>query len=231
MIPRPPPRHRRGFTLLELLVVVALVGGLAAFLLGNLGRGRSATALRSGEAIFANLVAAARTRAMSSGQPTRVLVHFDSRQTAPPARFLRYVVMQAFDGTRWETATSAYLPEGVYVVPGNFPILPAGLFEEGAASWIKSDGAPLRSTAFQSGNIIVEAVDSAVSEQWAFFSLAAAGTTAQSGHIVLASGSIRAPGLFATGDSPVALTHPEAVRGLKLSQYGVTTLIDDRASF
>jgi hypothetical protein len=99
------------------------------------------------------------------------------------------------------------------------------------APWTKSDGSALRSTALRSGNISAELVDGGVVEQWVSIPFAAAGTTSASGDIVIAAGRPRAPGSYAAGESPVELTHPEQVRGLTLSTYGVATLISSRTSF
>jgi hypothetical protein len=134
----------------------------------------------------------------------------------------------------WEPvpAVEIYLPEGVYVVPGNFTSIPAGLFATGTAvPWTKSDNFPLRSTALRANQVISLTLTSPVAEQWVSVSFASAGTTAQSGDIVLAAGHRRAPGSYSPGESPVELENPETVRGLTLSTYGLPALINDRASF
>jgi hypothetical protein len=83
----------------------------------------------------------------------------------------------------------------------------------------------------RSGSITTEAINHAVAEQWVSFSISAAGTTAQSGDIILAAGRRRAPGSYASGESPVELESPEQVRGISLSAYGVPVLVNSRASF
>ena len=222
----------RGFTLVELLVVIALIASLATYLAGHIGDGGKSMSLQSAQAILANLVTAARTKAMATGQPTRVLVHIDQTSSLQPARFLRYLAVQVQNSGSWELVTDIYLPDGVYVVPGNFGSIPAGLIPASAtALWVRSDGAALRSTALRSNQISSETVSATLAEQFVSFSLAAAGTTIQSGDIVLAVGKIRPPGSFAAGESPVELENPETVRGLTLSSYGVPTLINGRASF
>jgi type II secretory pathway pseudopilin PulG len=221
--------------LIELLVAVALVATLLTVLVsGVMGGGRSG-ALQSSQATVANLVMSARVKAMASGTSTRLLLNVDPTSTAQPARFLRYLVVQVKDANDiWQPVTDAYLPDGAYVVPGKFDVLPAGLFASvptGSADWVRSDGTPLRSSAFRQDRLTTETINSVTSEQWVSFALSAAGTTAQAGDIVLAAGRVRPPGSYAAGESPVELENPETVRGLTLSSYGVTALVNDRTSF
>jgi len=118
------------------------------------------------------------------------------------------------------------------VVPGNFATIPAGLFTTNTAvPWTKSDGTALRSTALRANQIISENINSATPEQWVSFTISANAGTAQPGDVILASGKIRPPGSYLSGDSPVELDNPENVRGLTLSVYGVPALINARTSF
>ncbi len=220
------------FTLLELLVVVGLIAALSFVLIGGLGDGGKAAALSSAQTTLANLVTAARVKAMASGQPARVLVCIDPKSPAQPSRYLRYLALQVQVAGTWQPVTEAYLPEGIYVVPGNFSSIPAGLFATNPSTpWTRPDGSSLRSTSLRNGSISTETINSAVAEQWVSFHLSAAGTTAHAGDIILAAGRRRAPGSFAAGDSPVELLGPEQVRGISLSTYGVPVLVNSRVSF
>jgi len=222
-----------GFTLVELLVVIALVAGLTAFLLGNLSEGGNGATLKSGQAAVAGLFTVARAKAVSSGQPCRLMFNIDVTSDVNPARFLRYIVLQNQTGSGWETVTDLYFPDGVYVVPGDFGTLPAGLFSEGTESWIRAGGSGtvLRSTVLRSGQISNEAINSLVAEEWVSLSISAVGTTAQAGDLMIASGRTRAPGTYTAGASPVELYHRDSVCGLALSSYGLAVLVADLSGF
>lgn len=219
------------FTLLELLVVVTLVAGIAGLVLGKLSGGAQAAALASAQASVANLIAAARTRAIASGQSVRVLVQIDLSTAESPLRFLRQLAIAVSTEGEWHPVTSISLPDGVCVVPG-LSSSPAGLFPSSTTpAWTCGDGSPLRSTVFQTGNVCLATIESATAEQYAYFSIAAAGTTAQAGQLVLGITHVRTAGSDRSGESPVEFVSADAVRGLKVSQYGVVTLIADRVSF
>jgi prepilin-type N-terminal cleavage/methylation domain-containing protein len=223
----------RGFSLIELMVVLAIIAATAAFVFGRGGSSASAAALRSAQAELANVIALARMRAITSGQSTRVLIHIDAASTLEPRRFLRRLAVQELRGSTWQLLGAYNLPSGVYVLPGNFSSLPAGLFAPGEESaWVRSDNSsPLRSTALRASMIVSEAVESDASEQWVSIVLSGVGSTAQGGDLVLAAGDIRPPGSFVAGDSPIQLRNPNGVLGLTLSTYGVTALVHDRVSF
>ena len=221
-----------GFTLLELLVVIALLSTLLVVVRSGRGGGGQAAALQSAQATLVNLLTAARATAMARGQSVRILVQIDATSANEPSRFLHYVALQTQTAGGWQTSSEAYLPEGVYVVPGNFATIPAGLFAPNLAIlWNKTDGSALRSTALRSNQISSEAVNSSATEQWVSITLAAEAGTVQSGDIILAAGRRRPPGTFQAGESPVELINPENVRGLTLSSYGVPALINNRSSF
>lgn len=231
MSPSRQRRVARAFTLLELLVVIGLIAAFS-FVLVNAWGATSGAALQSAQGLLANLVVAARTKAAASGQSSRILVQFDTASGTAPTRFLRHLVLQVQVNGTWQSLSEAYLPEGTYVVPGNYA-LPSGLLAMADTPWTRpSDGQDLRSTALRSANLIVDAIYGGVTEQWTGVVLSPNGTTTNSnGALVIAAGRPRAPGSYGAGESPVELTHPEQVRGLSLSTYGVATLIHSRAGF
>ena len=223
---------RFAFTLLELLVVIGLMAVLAAVLIGGLAGGGKAAALQSAQAMLADLITTARIKAMAGEQSARLLIQVDAASPQRPSRYLRYVVLQTQAAGGWRSIAAVFLPDGVYVVPGNFGVLPVGLFAPGtAAAWVKTDGTALRSTALRNGQIFSEVVNSMAPEFWVSIQFSPAGGTAQSQDLIVASGHPRSPAALNPGDSPVELENPASVRGLTLSVYGVPALINDRASF
>lgn len=220
------PRRGRAFTLLELLVVVGLIAGLSFALLRGLGGGGRSAALQAAQATVANLVTTARTRAVASGRSVRLLFHADARFAA---RYRRMIVVQEETGAGdWRTRETAFLPEGVFVLPHPSQV-PSGFFAGGGV-WANVAGEPLGSSALFAPALTL-AVDGAEAEAWNGLSFGAAGTIAGGGNLVLAAGRGRPPGTFAAGESPVQMEHPEAVRGLALSVYGLPRLVNERAGF
>ena len=223
---------RRAFTLIELLVVMALIATLSFFLISTRSESGRASSLKAAQALFSNLVTLARTQAMASGQSCRLLINVDPAGAGDPRRYLRYAVVQYQTASGWQTVTDAFLPELVYVVPGNFSTLPAGLFAAGGnVPWTKVDNSALRSTALRSNRIASEAINGGAVEQWVNITFSSTANTTQSGDIILINGRPRAPGSFAEGESPVVLENPGNVCGLTLSVYGVPALINSRTSF
>lgn len=225
-------RGPRAFTLLELLMVMVLIVTLSFFLLSSRGESGRSASLKASQSMFSNLITLARTQAMAGGQSSRLLINVDSASPGEPRRYLRYVVVQLQTVSGWQTVTDAYLPESVYVVPGNFSPLPAGLFAPSAnVPWTKVDNSALRSTALRANRITSEAIVGNVVEQWVNVTFSPTSNTSQSGDIILINGRPRAPGSFAEGEAPIVLENPGNVCGLTLSVYGVPALINSRTSF
>ncbi len=222
----------KGFSLIEMLVVAGLLAGLSFFLLNGLGGAGQSAALQTAQGTMTSMITAARTKAMASGESSRLMIHVDPGSASQPARYLRYVALQTQTAGGWLTVADFFLPDGVYIVPGNFASLPSGLFAtEGSTAWTRTDGSALRSTALRSNQIILEAVNSSRAEEWAGITISANPGTAQSGDIVLAAGRQRAPSSGGAGESPIELINPDSVRGLTVSSYAVPALINARSGF
>ncbi|HYD83851.1 MAG TPA: prepilin-type N-terminal cleavage/methylation domain-containing protein [Opitutus sp.] len=222
---------RSAFTLIELLVVVALIAGLAALFIAGVGSGSKAGALQSAQATMANLIMAARAKAMASGMRVRILVHADTRDVA---RFRRFIAMQqetSYLSNAWRPAYERVsLPEGICVLP-RVTRVPSG-FYAGNMAWTKTSVAdPLHSSALDMA-VVSAAVDRDDEEVWEVIQFTPFGTmSTNAGDVVLATVVRRAPGSFAEGESPVRAEDVKRVRGMAISTYGVPMLLNGRAAF
>lgn len=220
-----------GFTLLELLVVIGLIAAMSFFLVSGWGGGGQAAALQSAQASLANLVTAARTRAAASGCRVRVLINAD---VADVARFRRTIALQqevALNSNSWsEPAFVTALPEGVYVLPYRNRI-PVGFYDN-QSTWVKfNSSTPLESSAL-SGAPVTVAIEGTLPGVWDLVQFTPAGTLSTGvGDLVVATGRVRPPGSYPTGESPVQASNRDNVRGLSISTYGVPAFINGRSSF
>lgn len=229
-----------GFTLLELLVVIGLIAAMSFFLVGGLTGGGATAALQSGQATLANLISTARAKAAATGRKTRLLVNTDANA---PERYLRHLVLQlarqaGAGPADWDTLVRVSLPEGVYVMPPS--LTQGGGLVANPADWkrVTDPAADLVSDLFTNQSLSVLLEGDASAQLWTGVGFTPNGTLAAlgggqppKGALVIALGVRRPPGSYQSGESPVQLGNPQAVRGLVLSAYGVPALVGERSSF
>lgn len=234
-------RVARAFTLLELLVVIGLIAAMSFFLVSGLMGGGATAALQSGQATMANLITAARTKAPATGRKTRLLINTD---TNSPERYLRYIALQlarqpGSSPTEWDTLTTVALPEGVYIMPSSLTQA-VGLVDS-PSNWkrVADPAADLVSDLFNNQSATVSLEGDASAQQWTGVSFTATsnlatigpGTAPPKGFLVITLGTRKPPGSYLSGEAPVRLVNPQAVRGLVLSAYGVPALLNERSAF
>jgi len=224
-----------GFTLLELLVVVGLIGALSLVFLSGWRGGSTSASLQSAQASVGNLISAARTRALASGSDVRILLQVDSDSELANDRFLRHLVLQVASNSDWITISEVTLPDSVGLLPRD-PSAFNGLLGTNATWTRPSDNTPLRSTAFRSNTSsfpdaeLSAAIGSSVTERWAALKFGGRGTTSSSGALVL--GVLRRGGpTTESGTVRFQFSAPEQVRGMSISSYGLPSYVDDLAGF
>jgi prepilin-type N-terminal cleavage/methylation domain-containing protein len=87
---------RRGFTLFELIVVMALLLLLAAVILPSVGAFRGDTRQRAGADMIRGELAIARSRAMEEGRPYRIAISQDGKRIRRAPDTLDFDTVSAF---------------------------------------------------------------------------------------------------------------------------------------
>lgn len=214
------------FTLLELLVVIGLIAAMSFLLIGGLAGGGKSAALQAGQSTVANFVTVARTRAVATGNTTRILV----RTSFTAENFRRLLLLVEQRNNTWETIDSINLPAGVFVLPYRTRV-PPGMYPN-AADWRTANGQEVLGSSALSATPVPYAFESGSTETWDYLGFTPRGTTETSqGSLVLATGRPTPPGELSQSDSPVVLMDPASVRGLQISTYGVPRLLNDRSGF
>ena len=208
--------RRRAFTLVELLVVVAIVALLAGTVGLNLRSLGENTALQAAQATVASLCSAARGRAALTGRNARLLLAADPADIECHLRYLQIVHEDPAGSDRWlAEGSGVYLPRGVYVVP------PAGAAVPGNPGWPASR----RSTAL-SATPERMAINGVAAGACHYVQFSPRGTTT-GGNLLLGSGHA----ITGTAGTVLVLENADNVRGVLLRPSGALTLINDARAF
>ena len=201
-----------GFTLIEMLVVIALVAALAAEIGIALRRPEESVALQSAQTTLCSLLNVARGRAAVAQQNVRLVIAADPAASERHLRFIQVVEQDAGDPANWlADGEGVFLPAGVYVVP---PV-PAAV--PGNPAWPGSRC----STALPSSPRLLT-IDGAAASTCYYVQFTPRGTTG-GGFLLLTVGH------FIAGASAPGLTLDNAdnLRGLLLRSSGAFTLLSD----
>lgn len=210
------PKTSPAFTLLELLVVIALTAALAGALGLALRAPTGAVALQAAQGTLAGLCGAARARAAFAGVNARLVVGADPADADGALRWWQIVQEDPANPGCWLAAGGGFwLPRGTYAVP------PPGGAVPGVPTWPSTR----RSTAFSSPSTALT-INGAPAGLFYFVQFTPRGTTG-GGSLVLAAGR---PAADPTG-LPCALENPDDLRGVLLRTSGGVTLLNDAGAF
>lgn len=149
-----PRRCQRGFTLVEMLVVVGLIALLAAALGLALRGGEAGGGLVAAERTVASLFQSARAQAVLMGTEARVIIANDP---GDPDRYLRTLAIVFEDpetpGLWRSSGDSVTLPAGLYVIPPDYASSRAPLRSSPDAERVGfSEPFPFRNAAMTGGS-------------------------------------------------------------------------------
>ena len=215
-------RTSHAFTLIELLTVLGLIG-LMTGVMGLAWRdGSPGIALESAQGTVVSLLAAARGQAVLHQNRAMLVVDADPAQEL----FLRgiHIAIETAPGSGrwWITGDGTVLPRGIYFVPGSGGVSGATL-EAAPSGWPDTRRS---STELLPGESIAPAPENPGGKYLGLVTpLTASGLPGAGGgdKLVLAIARRTTTG--------VIFAHPEQVRGVAVSAYGVAILINEGIGF
>jgi prepilin-type N-terminal cleavage/methylation domain-containing protein len=204
--------NKHAFTLIELLAVIGMMAVIMGVLSFSFRGGGQSIALQNAQAMCSSMVSAARAKAALTGRDARLVLVNDA--TSETGYLRRLAVLHQDQSGNWlQSGQSITLPKGVCVVPpDSVPVVDE-------VSWGTAE-----QSAFSGSNASVQVLfDGTLVDCW-YISFTSRGTVSGSGiQIVLSTVRFDVAGF--------AFDNPSNMRGLKVSSYGVQTLISDADGF
>jgi type II secretory pathway pseudopilin PulG len=216
--------------LIEMLVVIAVIGILAAVIGVSLGTGNSAIALQNSQGTLLSALSGARAKAALNQTNAGIFVN----ATPTSDGFLREIqIAIEFDhdnspatAPRWIAKGDAIqLSSGIYLVP-SAAAFPATIvdFQPNTAAWTDA-----QSTAYNDTEIVLYGSDGTTRIDSADYNrlvvITERGTTSGAGKLTLS------PARVAAGATGLIFDQVQALRGARVSIYGVATLVEGLESF
>ncbi len=221
--------RRRGFSMVEMLTVVAIISIMAVLIGVGLSGGNESVSLGNGQRIAASIFQSARSIAVLRQTQTRVLIYGDQgsgTNGTDPRKFLRFmgVVYLIDNGDEndpddWIPANQGtYLPEGVFFMPNS---LPTG----GGGSVTAPSGTEVAKNQSDTDDLKFPNAQASSTENFYYYGFDSNGMSENPGDtFVLNAGRVASEG---GGSVTIEVENPNTAIGFAIRRIGGVTLMND----